>query len=169
MYLDGALADSASMGGYNITQLGFNTGRFGCGYFYGDPDFNGSINELRIYSGALSASDIANNFAAGPNVLVQPGTFVPKLSPIADQAISCKRLNRALCLSRSLTARSRSLRLRCPARRPILRWSRPPISYSAEAERIERSPSAQSLASRAPQTSQLPSAMRKSPPVSHST
>jgi uncharacterized repeat protein (TIGR03806 family) len=87
MYLDGALADSASMGGYNITQLGFNTGRFGCGYFYGDPDFNGSINELRIYSGALAASDVANNFAAGPNVLVQPGTFVPKLSAIADQTI----------------------------------------------------------------------------------
>ena len=31
MYLDGALADSAAMGGYNITQLGFNTARFGCG------------------------------------------------------------------------------------------------------------------------------------------
>jgi uncharacterized repeat protein (TIGR03806 family) len=88
MYLDGALADSASMGGYNITQLGFNTARFGCGYFYGDPDFNGSINELRIYSGAISPSDVANDFVAGPNVLVQPGTFVPKLSPIADQAIS---------------------------------------------------------------------------------
>ena len=87
MYLDGALADSASMGGYNITQLGFNTARFGCGYFYGDPDFNGSINELRIYSGSLSASDVANNFAAGPNALVQPGTFVPKLSPIANVTI----------------------------------------------------------------------------------
>jgi glucose/arabinose dehydrogenase len=87
MYLDGAVADSASMGGYNITQLGFNTARFGCGYFYGDPDFNGSINELRIYSGSLSASDVANNFAAGPNVLVPPGTFAPKLSSIADVTI----------------------------------------------------------------------------------
>lgn len=87
VYLDGVLADSASMGGYNITQLGFNTARFGCGYYYGDPDFNGSINELRIYSGSLPASDVANNFAAGPNVLVQPGTFALKLSPIADQSI----------------------------------------------------------------------------------
>lgn len=74
MYLDGVLADSASMGGYNITQLGFNTARFGCGYYYGDPDFNGSINELRIYSGALSASDVANNFGGGPNVVIPPGT-----------------------------------------------------------------------------------------------
>jgi uncharacterized repeat protein (TIGR03806 family) len=87
LYIDGVLADSASMAGYNITQLGFNTARFGCGYFYGDPDFNGSINELRIYSGSLSASDVANNFAAGPNALVQPGTFVPKLSSLADQTI----------------------------------------------------------------------------------
>jgi glucose/arabinose dehydrogenase len=87
MYLDGVFADSASMGGYNITQLGFNTGRFGCGYYFGDPDFNGSINELRIYSGALSASDVANDFAAGPNTLVQPGTFVPKLSSMPDVAI----------------------------------------------------------------------------------
>jgi glucose/arabinose dehydrogenase len=88
MYLDGTRADSASMDGYNITQLGFNTAHFGCGYFYGDPDFNGSLNELRIYSGSLSASDVANNFAVGPNVLVQPGTFVPKLSPIADVTIT---------------------------------------------------------------------------------
>ena len=87
MYLDGALADSASMGGYDITQLGFNTARFGCGYYYGDPDFNGSINELRIYSGALLPNDVANDFAAGPNTLVPPGTFVPKLSSIPNQTI----------------------------------------------------------------------------------
>jgi glucose/arabinose dehydrogenase len=87
MYLDGSLADSASMGGYNITQLGFNTARFGCGYHFGDPDFNGSFNELRIYSGSLSASDVANNFAAGPNTLVAPGTFVPKLSSITNVTI----------------------------------------------------------------------------------
>ena len=87
MYIDGALADSASMGGYDITQLGFNTGRFGCGYYYGDPDFNGSIDELRIYSGSLSANDVANNFAAGPNTLVPPGTFNVTLSPIANVAI----------------------------------------------------------------------------------
>jgi uncharacterized repeat protein (TIGR03806 family) len=84
LYIDGVLADSASMAGYNITQLGFNTGRFGCGYFYGDPDFNGSINEMRIYSGALSPSDIANNFDAGSEVVIPPGTIIPKLPVITS-------------------------------------------------------------------------------------
>ena len=45
---------------------------------HGDPDFNGSINELRINSGALSASDVANNFDAGPDNLISPGTVIPK-------------------------------------------------------------------------------------------
>ena len=62
------------MGGYNITQLGFNTGRFGCGYFFADPDLAGSIDELRIYAGVLTASDVANTFNAGPNALVAPGS-----------------------------------------------------------------------------------------------
>jgi glucose/arabinose dehydrogenase len=88
LYLDGTLADSASMGGYNITQLGFNTARFGCGYYYGDPDFTGAIDELRIYSGSLSALDVANNFAAGPNVLVPPGTFIPTISSIPDTTVA---------------------------------------------------------------------------------
>ena len=88
LYVDGALADSASMGGYNITQLGFNTAHIGCGYFYGDPDFNGSINELRIYSGTISATDVANNFSAGPNALVAPGTFVPTLSAISNVTVA---------------------------------------------------------------------------------
>jgi glucose/arabinose dehydrogenase len=87
MYLDGMLADSASMGGYNITQLGFNTARFGCGYHFSDPDFNGSINELRIYSGSLTANDVANNFAAGPDAIIPPGIFIPKLSSITNVTI----------------------------------------------------------------------------------
>ena len=72
LYLDGVAADSAAMGNYNITQLGFNTGRFGCGYFFADPDLTGSIDELRIYAGVLTATDVANTFNAGPNTLVTP-------------------------------------------------------------------------------------------------
>src|SRR5260370_1269745 len=82
LYLDGALADSASMGGYNITQLGFDTGHFGSGFYFGDPDFNGSINELRIYSGSLSPQDVANNYAAGPDTVVPPGTKGTSAPPV---------------------------------------------------------------------------------------
>jgi glucose/arabinose dehydrogenase len=87
LYLDGALADSASMGGYDITQLGFDTGHFGSGFYFGDPDFNGSVNEMRIYSGSLAPLDVANNFAAGPDTVVPPGTFVPGLSAITNVTI----------------------------------------------------------------------------------
>jgi hypothetical protein len=69
LYLDGLPADSASMGGHTIVQLGFNTGRFGCGYFFADPDLSGSIDELRVYAGILTANDVANSFNAGPDTL----------------------------------------------------------------------------------------------------
>jgi hypothetical protein len=79
LYLDGAPADSASMGGYNIEQLGFNTGRFGCGYFFADPDLAGSINELRVYAGVLTANDVLNDFNAGPDTLV-PLSSTPQVN-----------------------------------------------------------------------------------------
>jgi hypothetical protein len=78
LYLDGAPADSASMGGFNIEQLGFNTGRFGCGYYFADPDLAGSINELRIYAGVLTTNDVLNNFNAGPDTL-QPLSSTPQI------------------------------------------------------------------------------------------
>jgi hypothetical protein len=39
-----------------------------------DPLFKGSIDELRIYNGPLTPTDIANNHGAGPNTLVNPGS-----------------------------------------------------------------------------------------------
>jgi hypothetical protein len=42
-----------------------------------DPFFNGSINEFRIYDHALSASDAAASFAAGPDAVVpEPSSAV---------------------------------------------------------------------------------------------
>jgi hypothetical protein len=78
LYLDGLPVDSAAMGGHTIAQLGFDTGRFGCGYFFGDPDLTGSIDEIRIYAGVLTSNDVANSFGAGPNTLPSLGS-APKI------------------------------------------------------------------------------------------
>ncbi len=44
---------------------------------YGDPVFDGKIDELRIYNGPLAPLDIFNNHSAGPNKLVAPGLSQP--------------------------------------------------------------------------------------------
>jgi hypothetical protein len=75
-YLNGALADSAAMGNANLTNLQANLFRFGSGFFYGDPDFNGSINELRIWDGPLAGSQISTNYNLGPDTL--PPKVVPR-------------------------------------------------------------------------------------------
>ena len=41
---------------------------------YGDPVFDGSVDELRIYNGPLTPTDIINNHLSGPNTLVNPGS-----------------------------------------------------------------------------------------------
>jgi len=71
MYINGALADSAPMGNGNIAQLNPDpkSAYFGAPVYYGDQCFIGSIDELRIWKGALTASQVALNASAGPNSL----------------------------------------------------------------------------------------------------
>ncbi len=45
-----------------------------------DPFFNGSLDEFRIWNGALTAAQIAQNYAAGPNVVPIPITLQAQLS-----------------------------------------------------------------------------------------
>src|SRR5215475_3983586 len=75
MWINGALIATNTMGGETIQSLGFNTGRFGSGFFYGDPELNGAINDVRIYHNPLGALQIAVNFAAGPDTV--PSSYVP--------------------------------------------------------------------------------------------
>jgi hypothetical protein len=49
---------------------------------WGDPMYQGSINEFRIYEGALTASQVAATFAAGPNAL--PVLTPPSLTVAAS-------------------------------------------------------------------------------------
>ena len=38
-----------------------------------DPMFNGSYSDMRFWNGALTAGQVANLYAAGPNVIAGPG------------------------------------------------------------------------------------------------
>jgi hypothetical protein len=68
LYVDGALAASASMGGNVISGLNASAAYIGASIF-NDPDLYGSIDEFRIYPGALPAYQIAQNFVNGPEVV----------------------------------------------------------------------------------------------------
>lgn len=70
LYLNGVLADSVAWNG-TISQLGETTQNFiGAAVFYGDSDFAGSVDELRIWKGAMSEAQVAANAAAGPDAIV---------------------------------------------------------------------------------------------------
>ncbi len=75
LWVDGVLIATNAMGGETIQNLGYNTARFGSGFFYGDPELNGSINDIRIYNHAVAALEVAVNFAAGPDAV--PNSYVP--------------------------------------------------------------------------------------------
>jgi len=81
LYINGALADTGSMGGGNITQLNANEAWFGAAVNYGDPNLSGAINEIRIWRTPLNATLVANNFAAGPDT-------VTSYSPIVTLSIN---------------------------------------------------------------------------------
>jgi len=74
LYIDGVPVDTGAMGQHTIQQLGFNTGGFGCGYSFPDPDLTGSIDELRIFAGVLTTNDVANGFQTGPDTLFAIGS-----------------------------------------------------------------------------------------------
>ncbi|EEF63189.1 LamG-like jellyroll fold domain-containing protein [Pedosphaera parvula] len=76
VYINDQLA--ASLNGLNIPLSAVNdvNSWIGRSMFNADPFLVGSIDELRIYSGSLSASQIALNAAAGPtNLVSSPGAL----------------------------------------------------------------------------------------------
>ncbi|MBN2783911.1 MAG: Ig-like domain-containing protein, partial [Pontiellaceae bacterium] len=76
LYLNGVLVDSASMHEANVTQIAATESFFGAAVHWGDPNLNGSINEMRIYNGAVIPFQLAVNAAAGPDDLVSnPGAL----------------------------------------------------------------------------------------------
>ncbi len=75
LYLNGARVTSGAI----LTPLNaiYDINNYlGRSQYLSDPLFAGSYDEFRIYEGALSARDVAADFAAGPNALPAPGLTV---------------------------------------------------------------------------------------------
>jgi len=74
MYIDGALAGENDSFSYTPAAVGATTNDWlGHSQYQSDPYFNGSIDEFRIYSAALSAQQVAQDYQLGPNVSAQTG------------------------------------------------------------------------------------------------
>lgn len=68
----------APMGGQLLSDVGIDQFYLGSAVGFGDQDFNGQIDEFRIYDYALSGQQAFSNFRAGPdvlNVIPEPSTF----------------------------------------------------------------------------------------------
>jgi len=66
MYVDGALHNTSSIT-ENLSELNDVNCWLGQSQFTQDPNFEGSIDEFRVYGHALSAPEVAASFAAGPD------------------------------------------------------------------------------------------------------
>ena len=69
-YFDGSLVGTAPLGENTLDTLSNELAYLGRSVYQFDPFFVGSINEFRIWDSALSADQIAAQFAAGPGVVV---------------------------------------------------------------------------------------------------
>jgi hypothetical protein len=81
LYVDGALAFELLGNATTVKALsGYPMDVFTLGRSpwvgYGDPMLTGSINEFRVFGGALTAGEIAAYDALGPNVVPEPSTIV---------------------------------------------------------------------------------------------
>ncbi len=72
-YINGSLSDSASMGGFNVSQIGATLENFfGASVYWPDPDFGGRINEIRIWNRPLTTAEISTHRTLGPDQLPAP-------------------------------------------------------------------------------------------------
>ncbi|MGN6178726.1 MAG: cellulose binding domain-containing protein [Mucilaginibacter sp.] len=97
LYVNGALAASSTNITINPSNLGTTVQNYlGKSQFSGDPIFKGSIDNFKVYSRALSASEIANDmlgdqtisFAAIPTHLVGDPDFAPNASATSGLPVS---------------------------------------------------------------------------------
>jgi hypothetical protein len=75
IYVNGALAASASGALLGLNIIANSDLQLGQSAFNGDPTLTGTINQFSIYNGALSGTQIANDFAAGVAPVPEPSTF----------------------------------------------------------------------------------------------
>lgn len=77
LYLNGVLAaQNLNVSGQDLANIVDNYSYLGKSQFYVDPAATESVDEFRIYSGVLDATNVAVDYAAGPNNLVSnPGAL----------------------------------------------------------------------------------------------
>jgi hypothetical protein len=96
VYTNGVLMVASDSASASLSQIGTNNAALGQSS-YGDPDLIGSIDEFRIYSGALSPAQVAMSDLSGPNVVnFDPGallsigvapTSYPAFSPLVAPVV----------------------------------------------------------------------------------
>jgi hypothetical protein len=74
LYINGSLVGTA-VANQDPTTTNYNNFYIGRSQFSADPYFDGTINELRTYNTGLNASQIAADFANGPDVAPEPGAI----------------------------------------------------------------------------------------------
>jgi hypothetical protein len=67
LYVDGVLKGTTSVSGKSLSQIDDKNDWLGRSQFASDPELDGAIHEFRIYSKALSASEIQTSYNAGEN------------------------------------------------------------------------------------------------------
>jgi hypothetical protein len=81
MYFNGALVSSTNKSLNPLIVMTDYNNWLGRSQWTRDPFFNGEYNEFRIWDGALTAQDIANHYAAGPDqqfVRVRPYLWIQR-------------------------------------------------------------------------------------------
>jgi hypothetical protein len=91
IYANGALVTSGTMNNKRLSGLRDVKCWIGRSLYAADAGLNGTIDEFRIYYGALSAADIAANYAAGPETVRTSLLLVPKptlsIGVVGNQAV----------------------------------------------------------------------------------
>lgn len=73
-YLNGTLMETNSTS-VVLADLSNDNAFLGRALYNGDATFEGSIDEFRIYDNALTGSEVADSFAAGPVPVPEPGSM----------------------------------------------------------------------------------------------
>lgn len=74
LYINGSLVGTA-VANQDPTTTNYSNFYIGRSQFAADPYFDGTLNELRTYNTGLSASQIAADYANGPDVIPEPGAL----------------------------------------------------------------------------------------------